>query len=173
MSTPITQFSAATSSGSDIVRFVPTARKLIFSRPAAIIWVTGLAALVAGFRLATHGGTEGEEMFRSWMMSWAVIWFALAGVGLRLVKPLYDFFVTDQITQLEAYQVKQLRRLQPGFDQELRSLALYQQPCDERAADATTKPMIDAGAIVRGANLPQCSEAKSKLSLDARLTPII
>jgi hypothetical protein len=44
----------------------------------------------------------------------------------------------------------------------LRSLALYQQLCDERAADATAKPMVDAGAIVRGVNLPQGSEANSK-----------
>jgi hypothetical protein len=123
-------------SGPGFARFTHGAKKVFVSRSAAIIGLTGLTALIAGFRLATNGGAEGEEMFRAWMIAWVVIWFALAGVGLRLLKPMYDFFVTDQIAQLDAYKVKQMRRLQPGFDQELRSLALYQQLRDERAASA-------------------------------------
>jgi hypothetical protein len=110
--------------------------KLFVSRSAAIVWLTGLTALLAGFRLATNGEAEGEEMFRAWMTSWALIWFALAGVALRLLKPIYDFFVTDQIAQLDAYQLKQLRRIQPSFDQELRSLSLHQQMHDELAGTA-------------------------------------
>jgi hypothetical protein len=109
--------------------------KVFINRTASTIWLTGLAALIAGFRLATQGGTEGDEMFRDWMIAWGVIWFALAGVSLRLLKPLYDFFVTDQIAQLDAFKVKQMRSLQPNFDQELRSLGLYQQMRDEKSPD--------------------------------------
>jgi hypothetical protein len=136
MSTTSTHSRLPGSSISGFSRFSSNAKKVFVSRSAAIIGLTGLTALVAGFRLATNGGAEGEEMFRAWMIAWAVIWFALAGVCLRLLKPLYDFFVTDQIAQLDAYKVTQMRRLHPGFDQELRSLALYQQLRDERAADA-------------------------------------
>jgi hypothetical protein len=124
MSISINRSSFSLSNNSRFARFALSITRMLTSRSAAIIFLTGLAALIAGFRLATDGNTEGEEMFHTWMIAWAVIWFALAGVCLRLHKPMYDFFVTDQIAQLDTYQVKQMRRLQPNFDQELRSLGL-------------------------------------------------
>ena len=119
-----------TASGFD--RFGSILGKVFTNRSANIVWLTGLVALIVGFRLATQGAHEGEEMFRDWMIAWAVIWFAFAGVCLRLLRPLYDFFVTDQIAQIDAFHVKQMRRLQPNFDHELRSLGLYQQMRDEQ-----------------------------------------
>ncbi len=122
-------------SASGFEQFSKIFGKVFINRTASTIWLTGLVALISGFRLATQGATEGDEMFRDWMIAWGVIWFALAGVSLRLLKPLYDFFVTDQIAQLDAFKVKQMRRLQPNFDQELRSLSLYQQMRDEKLPD--------------------------------------
>jgi hypothetical protein len=98
----------------------------------------------------------------------------LAGVCLRLLKPLYDFFVTDQIALLEAYQVKQMRRLQPGFDQELRSLGLYQQYRDEQAAEAAaTKCEIDQAATLGGLSTPPSAASKKNLQLGSRVSSVI
>jgi hypothetical protein len=107
MSTSSTHPRLPSSISAGSLRFASATKKALMSRSSAIIWLTGLAALIAGFRLATNGGAEGEEMFRVWMSAWVLIWFSLAGVCLRLLKPIYDFFVTDQIAQLDAYQVKQ------------------------------------------------------------------
>jgi hypothetical protein len=155
MSTSSTHPRLALSSASGFLRLTEAAKKVFLTRSGAIVWLTGLAALVAGFRLATNGGAEGEEMFRVWMSAWALIWFSLAGVCLRLLKPMYDFFVTDQIAQLDTYQVQQMRRLQPSFDNELRSLALYQQLRDEQAAAATTAIDIDHRATLGGVGASQ------------------
>jgi hypothetical protein len=157
-----------------LVRLTLAARKIITSRTVSIIGLSGLAALIAGFRLATQGSAEGEDMFRAWMAAWAVIWFALAGVCLRLLKPLYDFFVTDQIALLEAYHVMQMRRLQPGFDQELRSLGLYQQYRDEQAAEAdVTRCEIDRASTFGGLSAPQSDASRKDLQLGSRVASII
>ena len=109
--------------------------KLVFNRSVAIVWWTGLAALMAGFRLATTSGAEGEEMFRAWMIDWAVIWFALAAFSLRLLKPIFDYLVSEQNAHADASLISEISKLEPSFAQELRSIALYQQMRDEQAAE--------------------------------------
>ncbi len=168
MSSSSTRSRYVVSSISGYACFAATARKIVTNRSVAIIGLTGLASLIGGFRLATQGSAEGEEMFRAWMIAWLIVWFALAGVCLRLLKPMYDFFVTDQIALLDSYQLKQMRRLQPSFDQELRSLGLYQQLRDERAADAATFD-IDNRATMGGLSVGQGAGVDKELPQRSRI----
>ncbi len=111
--------------------------KLVFNRSVAIVWWTGLAALMAAFRLATTSGAEGDEMFRAWMIDWAVIWIALAAFSLRLLKPIFDYLVSEHQEYADALMIREMSRLEPNFAQELRSMALHQQMRDEQVAEAS------------------------------------
>jgi hypothetical protein len=165
MTTPSTPSTVAVSTSA---RFGAWISKVFLNRSMAIIWWTGLAALMAAFRLATDGAEEGEEMFRAWMIDWAVIWVALAGLSLRLIKPLYDLFVENQVAQLEAYQINRLRKVLPSFDQELRTMALHQQMRDEEQAEkaaAASEALSGLGAVSgeRGADVSKALRLGTRL----------
>lgn len=61
-----------------------------------------------------------------------------------------------------------MRRLQPSFDQELRSLGLYQQLRDERAADAATFD-IDNRATMGGLSVGQGAGVGKELPQRSRI----
>jgi hypothetical protein len=108
---------------------------IFFNRSVAIVWWTGLAALMAGFRLASTSGAEGDDMFRAWMIDWAVIWVGLAAISLRLLKPIFDYFVNEQNAHAEASMFRELSKLEPAFAQELRSMEMQQQLRNEQALE--------------------------------------
>jgi hypothetical protein len=114
--------------------------KIFFNRSVAILWWTGLAALMAGFRVATSSGAEGEEMFRAWMLDWAIIWVTLAALSLRLLKPIYDYVINDQNAHTEASMFREISKLEPSFAQEMRAMAMHQQLRDEQAAAVSWRP---------------------------------
>jgi hypothetical protein len=108
---------------------------IFFNRSVAIVWWTGLAALMAGFRLASTSGAEGDDMFRAWMIDWAVIWVGLAAISLRLLKPVFAYFVNEQNAHAEASMFLEISKLEPAFAQELRSMEMHQQLRNEQAAE--------------------------------------
>jgi hypothetical protein len=69
--------------------------------------------------------------------------------------------------------VSQMRRSHPGFDQELRSLGLYQQLRDERAADVAAKCVIDEGSTLGSLTASRVSGEKKELQLGSRVASII
>jgi hypothetical protein len=142
--------------------------KLFFNRSLAIIWWTGLAALMAGFRIATSSGAEGDEMFRAWMIDWAVIWFTLAVISLRLLKPAFDYLVDGQNAHAEASMFRELSKLEPSFAQELQSMTMHQQMRDEQAAE-NTKASAEALASLGGLTNAQSAKSANAVRLGSRL----
>lgn len=139
--------------------------KVIFNRSVVTLLWTGLAALMAGFRLATSSGAEGDEMFRAWMIDWAVIWVVLAAFSLRLLKPIYDYLVSERNALTEASMIRELSKLEPNFAQELRSMSLHQQMLDEQATEtsaATSEALAPLGGLT--------TTFESKLSEASRLS---
>jgi hypothetical protein len=149
--------------------FASKVSKVVFNRSVAIVWWTGLAALMAAFRLATNSGAEGDEMFRAWMIDWAVIWFALATFSLRLLKPIFDYLVSEQNAHADASMLREISKLEPSFAQELRSMALHQQMRDEQAAEASAAAS-EALAPLGGLTPASASKPKSVDSLGSGLS---
>jgi hypothetical protein len=148
MSSSFLKLSEAPAGGSS--RLLALANKVFLNRSVAIIWWTGLAALMAAFRLASDGSASEEEMFRTWMIDWALIWVALAALGLRLLKPVLDYVVSDQNAHAEASMLRELSRVEPNFAQELRSMTMHQQMRDEQAAEealATQEALAALGGV--------------------------
>jgi hypothetical protein len=143
--------------------------KVLFNRSVAIIWWTGLAALMAGFRLATNSGAEGEEMFRAWMIDWALIWFTLAALSLRLLKPIFDYVINEQSAHAEAAMVRELSKLEPSFAQELRSMTMHQQLRDEQAVEQA-QASSEALPALGGLTTATTSKPMSAIRLDSRLS---
>jgi hypothetical protein len=151
-----------------VVGLAAKVSKVFFNRSVAIIWWTGLAALMAGFRLATNGGAEGEEMFRAWMIDWAVIWVALAAISLRLLKPMVDYLLNEQNAHAEASMFKEISKLEPSFAQELRAMAMQQQLRNEQSSQAI-KDAADALDALGGLSSAAATTPLSALRLGTRL----
>jgi hypothetical protein len=126
-----------TSSSSNItLGFVGKALERIYaSRSFAILSLTGVVALMAGFRIAVSGDAIGEEMFNVWMLDWAVIWAALAIACLMFLNPLLEFFSQDLRAHQESSMMRELMRMEPAMAQELRAMEMHQQYRDELALE--------------------------------------
>jgi hypothetical protein len=159
---------AATPEASGFGGFAHKLSKLVLNRSVAILWWTGLAALMVGFRMATTSGAEGEEMFRAWMIDWAVVWVILAALSLRLLKPIFDYVVSEQNAYAEALMVREISKHEPNFAQELRSMAMQQQMRDEQASESAAQA-ADALSALGGLTVSRSPKAMKSLHLGARL----
>jgi hypothetical protein len=168
MTTPSRSNHSATVGGTGARGFVATLSKIFFNRSVAIIWWTGLAALMAAFRLATSGGAEGDEMFRAWMIDWAVIWVALAAVSLRILKPVFEYLISEQNAHADAAMIREISKLEPSFAQELRSLEMHQQLRDELAAEAA-QAASEALTPLGGLTPEGFSQPRNAIALGSRL----
>jgi hypothetical protein len=112
-----------------------TIERVYASKSFAVLSLTGVVALMAGFRIAVSGDAVGEEMFNVWMLDWAVIWASLAIVFLMLLNPLIEFFSQDLRAHREASMMRELIRMEPAMAQELRAMEIQQQYRDEVAQE--------------------------------------
>jgi hypothetical protein len=125
------------------------------SKSFAVLSLTGVVALMAGFRIAVSGDAVGQEMFNVWMLDWAVIWASLSIVCLMLLNPLIEFFSQDLRAHREASMMRELIRMEPAMAQELRAMEMQQQYRDEmvqeeRVAAAAALDGIGASSLKPG-----------------------
>ena len=110
--------------------------RILTDKATGIVALTGLAALLAAFRLALSSETTAENLFQTWMIDWILVWAAFAVMVFFMLQPLFIFLKSDRQSYREAVLLRQMALLEPNLAQELRTLGMYQQRRDEEAAQA-------------------------------------
>ncbi len=110
--------------------------RALTSRSAGVLTLTGVAAFLAAYRLATDADADGAAFFQEWMLDWAILWAALAVVGLWVLQPALAYLRAELKAERELRTLRDLCAIEPAMAHELQALALVQQRRDEEAEQA-------------------------------------